>query len=229
MLNAIPDEGMSREEFYRLLRPFVAGVGDAHTNFTRGYGVDPRRPGGVPLRLKVVEESLVVDGHRAAAHRTCSAHASCPSKGCRSPSSWPGSAACRASTTSTTRCTCSRPGRSCTGPTCRTCFPEWTGLGRVRVELQRPDGRLAAAGAEAAGRGPVVGRASVACGPAGARRRRDSARRSSGRRTAVRRSPTSASRTWAATARPASSATRSSRRSSGRPRPPSRSASWSSR
>jgi hypothetical protein len=60
VLNAIPDGGMSREEFYRLLRPFVAGVGDAHTNLTRGYGVDSRRPGGVPLGLKVVEESLVV-------------------------------------------------------------------------------------------------------------------------------------------------------------------------
>jgi hypothetical protein len=60
VLNAIPDEGMAREEFYRLLRPFVAGVGDAHTNFTRGYGIDPMHPGGVPLGLKVVGESLVV-------------------------------------------------------------------------------------------------------------------------------------------------------------------------
>jgi len=62
VLNAIPDEGMRKDEFYRLLRPFVAGVGDAHTNFTRGYAVDHGRPGGVPLRLKVVEESLVVVG-----------------------------------------------------------------------------------------------------------------------------------------------------------------------
>jgi len=62
VLNAIPDEGMAKDEFYRLLRPFVAGVGDAHTNFTRGYFIDHARPGGVPLRLKVVEESLVVVG-----------------------------------------------------------------------------------------------------------------------------------------------------------------------
>jgi hypothetical protein len=61
-LNAIPDEGMTGDEFFRLMRPFVAGVGDAHTNFMRGYGVDPRRPDGVPLRFKVVEESLVVVG-----------------------------------------------------------------------------------------------------------------------------------------------------------------------
>jgi len=61
-LNAIPDEGMTKDEFYRLLRPFVAGVGDAHTNLVRGYVLDHDRPGGVPLRLKVIEESLVVVG-----------------------------------------------------------------------------------------------------------------------------------------------------------------------
>jgi len=61
-LNAIPDDGMTGDEFFRLMRPFVAGVGDAHTNFMRGYSVDHARPGGVPLRLKVVEESLVVVG-----------------------------------------------------------------------------------------------------------------------------------------------------------------------
>ena len=62
VLNAIPGEGMTKDEFFRLLRPFVAGVGDAHTNFVHGYSVDPRRSDGVPLRLKVVEESLVVVG-----------------------------------------------------------------------------------------------------------------------------------------------------------------------
>ncbi len=60
-LNAIPDEGMTREEFFRLLRPFVAGVGDAHTNLLRDRDDRPSR-GGVPLWLRVVEESLVVVG-----------------------------------------------------------------------------------------------------------------------------------------------------------------------
>lgn len=32
VLNAIPDEGMTKDEFYRLVRPFVAAVGDAHTH-----------------------------------------------------------------------------------------------------------------------------------------------------------------------------------------------------
>lgn len=61
-LNAIPDEGMTKDEFFRLMRPFVAGVADAHTNFLHRYPVDASRPRGVPLRLKVVEESLVVVG-----------------------------------------------------------------------------------------------------------------------------------------------------------------------
>ena len=53
---------MSRDEFFRRLGPFVAGVGDAHTNFPGGYEVDPRRPGGLPLRSRVVEQSLVIAG-----------------------------------------------------------------------------------------------------------------------------------------------------------------------
>ena len=69
VLNAIPDEGMTRDEFFRLLRPFVAGVGDAHTNFLSGYEVDRRRPGGLPLRFRVVEQSLVVAGVAREEHR----------------------------------------------------------------------------------------------------------------------------------------------------------------
>ena len=61
-LNAIPDEGMTKDGFFRLMRPFVAGVSDAHTNFLHSYPVDASRPRGVPLRLKVVEDSLVVVG-----------------------------------------------------------------------------------------------------------------------------------------------------------------------
>ena len=62
VLNAIPDEGMTSDEFFRLVRPFVAAVGDMHTGFLRGYTTDAERPGGVPLRLSVVEEFLVVRG-----------------------------------------------------------------------------------------------------------------------------------------------------------------------
>ena len=62
VLNAIPEEGMTKDEYFHLMRPFIAGVGDAHTGFLGGYEADRRHPGGIPLRLAVVEESLVVTG-----------------------------------------------------------------------------------------------------------------------------------------------------------------------
>jgi C-terminal processing protease CtpA/Prc len=62
LLNAIPEGGMTREEFIRLLRPFVAAVGDAHTELWSDYSVDTLAPGGVPLQFGIVEESLYVTG-----------------------------------------------------------------------------------------------------------------------------------------------------------------------
>jgi hypothetical protein len=62
LLNAIPEGGMTREEFIRLLRPFIAAVGDAHTELWSDYSVNDYAPGGVPLLFKVVEESLYVAG-----------------------------------------------------------------------------------------------------------------------------------------------------------------------
>jgi hypothetical protein len=61
LLEAIPEDGMAREEFVRLLRPFVA-VGDAQTKLWTDYPLDGDAPGGVPLRFGVVEESLYVAG-----------------------------------------------------------------------------------------------------------------------------------------------------------------------
>jgi hypothetical protein len=62
LLNTIPAEGMTREESIRLLRPFIAAVGDAHTELWSDYPVNTDAPGGVPLRFGVVEESLYVAG-----------------------------------------------------------------------------------------------------------------------------------------------------------------------
>ena len=53
---------MTRDEFVRLLRPFVAAVGDGHTDIRYDYRVNDSRPGGVPLRFGIVEESLYVSG-----------------------------------------------------------------------------------------------------------------------------------------------------------------------
>ena len=62
LLNAIPEGGMTREEFIRLLRPFIAAVGDAHTELWSEVSVNAHAPGGVPLRFGLVEESLYVAG-----------------------------------------------------------------------------------------------------------------------------------------------------------------------
>jgi hypothetical protein len=60
VLDSIPKEGLSSDEFARLLRPFVASINDGHTLLENAYSIDPVYPGGVPLLLDVVDESLYV-------------------------------------------------------------------------------------------------------------------------------------------------------------------------
>ena len=60
ILNAIPEEGMSKEGFMRLLRPLVAAIGDGHTQIWSTYRTSDFYPGGIPLRFCVVETSLYV-------------------------------------------------------------------------------------------------------------------------------------------------------------------------
>ncbi len=62
ILNAIPKGGMSKQQYIRLVRPLVASVGDGHTGISDGYETSAHHPGGVPLRLDVVQESLYVFG-----------------------------------------------------------------------------------------------------------------------------------------------------------------------
>ncbi len=62
LLNAIPAQGTTREEFIRLLRPFIAAVGDARTELWSDYSLNADAPGGVSLQFGVVEESLYVAG-----------------------------------------------------------------------------------------------------------------------------------------------------------------------
>jgi len=143
VLNAIPDEGMTKDEFYRLLRPFVAGVRDAHTNLLHGYEVDRARPDGVPLRLKVVEESLVVMGiprphGELLGSRLVSVEglplAELVARQYRLQGIDNQYHALR-----------ELADRSLQHrPYLQDLIPEWTDAGRVRVELRRPDGRLAA-------------------------------------------------------------------------------------
>lgn len=62
VMKTIPGEGMTREEFYRHVRPFVAAIGDAHTTVHGAYSHDYEEPGGVPLYFDVVGEDLYVLG-----------------------------------------------------------------------------------------------------------------------------------------------------------------------
>jgi hypothetical protein len=64
VLEAIPAGGMVRDDFVRILRPWIALVGDGHTDIWEDYRVSSSTPGGVPLSLGVIEESLYVAGVR---------------------------------------------------------------------------------------------------------------------------------------------------------------------
>ena len=60
LLEQIPADGMSRDEFLGLLGPFVAAVGDSHTAVINAPGTST--PVNLPLQLKIVEKQLVVVG-----------------------------------------------------------------------------------------------------------------------------------------------------------------------
>jgi hypothetical protein len=53
---------MTRDEFIRLLRPFIAAVGDSHTGIWSNHPVNDHSPEGVPLRFDIVEQSPYVAG-----------------------------------------------------------------------------------------------------------------------------------------------------------------------
>ena len=61
LIRTIPPEGMTRTEFYELLCPFVAAVGDGHTSL-RNPQPRVQASGGIPLRFQVVEKKFYVAG-----------------------------------------------------------------------------------------------------------------------------------------------------------------------
>lgn len=62
LITEIPDSGMNKSEFQKMLLPFVAAVGDGHTRIHVKYKKDHEQPGGIPLLFKIVEKSLYVSG-----------------------------------------------------------------------------------------------------------------------------------------------------------------------
>ena len=64
VLNSIPEEGTTLDRFVHLVRPLIGALGDGHTGICYDYPKSSLYPGGVPLQLGVVEESLYVAGVR---------------------------------------------------------------------------------------------------------------------------------------------------------------------
>lgn len=56
VLRAIPENGMTKDEFVKLLRPFVAAVGDQHTEIYTDYSFNSAFPGGLPFVFGLVEK-----------------------------------------------------------------------------------------------------------------------------------------------------------------------------
>lgn len=69
LLKSIPETGMTQEGFARLLTPFLASIGDGHTDIFGSYPLNPSAPGGIPLRFQIVEQSLYVASVASASAR----------------------------------------------------------------------------------------------------------------------------------------------------------------
>jgi hypothetical protein len=61
MILSVPEEGMTREEFFFHISPFLAKIEDAHTGLYSGKELQDREnPGGVPFYFIPIENSLFV-------------------------------------------------------------------------------------------------------------------------------------------------------------------------
>jgi hypothetical protein len=60
LMNSVPDKGMTTDEFIKLLRPFLAAIGDQHTSIYSEYAVDNSYPGGLPYVFGVSEQNLYI-------------------------------------------------------------------------------------------------------------------------------------------------------------------------
>jgi hypothetical protein len=59
ILLAIPEQGMTKQEFYHLLLPLVASIGDGHTRVFLSPSNQPSEP-GLPLHFGIIEKNLYV-------------------------------------------------------------------------------------------------------------------------------------------------------------------------
>jgi len=60
-ISEIPNRGMTKEEFYWYLRPFIASIGDSHTDIEwRPHNFNWKQPNGIPIVFGVADTSLYV-------------------------------------------------------------------------------------------------------------------------------------------------------------------------
>ena len=62
VLQAIPENGLTTDEYIEIIKPFIASISDAHTRIARSYEYDRENPGGLPLSFASVEKSIYVNG-----------------------------------------------------------------------------------------------------------------------------------------------------------------------
>lgn len=60
MLEQIKNDGMNSDEYFRLLQPFFASIGDGHTSLIDTRFYDPYSPGGIPLYFETAYEGEFV-------------------------------------------------------------------------------------------------------------------------------------------------------------------------
>lgn len=60
LLQGIPESGMTKDELVKLMRPFVAAVGDQHTEIYTEYSVNNSAPGGMPYVFGIIEKKLYI-------------------------------------------------------------------------------------------------------------------------------------------------------------------------
>ena len=60
LIQIIPEEGLTKIEFYRHLCPLLATVRDGHTSFWPPFNLSEQSPGGIPLYFQAVDNLLYV-------------------------------------------------------------------------------------------------------------------------------------------------------------------------
>ncbi len=69
VIRTIPEDGLTKTEFYHHLCPFMAAVGDGHTALWEPYHLNSQSPGGIPLYFRIVEDFFYVAGVIDFAHQ----------------------------------------------------------------------------------------------------------------------------------------------------------------